>query len=436
MKQTIPVLCLLLFATAAIAQTSPNKLSLEQSIAFALENNPGLKNKKLDVEYARGQVLETTSIGLPQVNGSVQFNQNIELPVFVFPNPQTGEQMPIRVGQTFSTTAGISITQLIFDGQYLLGLKAAQQFVEMSSSLEKMNSAQLKNTVTKSYLLCLITAENLKLVQSNLSVIEKTYEQTAALQKAGFAEKLDVDRLMITKSNLETQIKTLENQVLLTEKLLKMNLGMEVNLPIELTDKIEVLYNLGNDLLLVEENSYTQRPEYAALTTQQGLNNLNLKRYKVSMVPSLSAFYNYQQAFYGDELTFDPWFSTSLWGLQMRIPIFKGMNTKAQLQKVNVEISKTENDLANFKQGAQLEVFQHQTKYKTNLENMNIQKQNMKLAEDVLSLTTKKFENGMGSNIEVISAQNDLKTAQTNYLNALYEVAISKTDLLKALGKN
>jgi outer membrane protein TolC len=120
----------------------------------------------------------------------------------------------------------------------------------------------------------------------------------------------------------------------------------------------------------------------------------------------------------------------------MRIPIFKGMNTKAQLQKVNVEISKTENDLANFKQAAQLEVFQHQTKYKTNLENMNIQKQNMKLAEDVLSLTTKKFENGMGSNIEVISAQNDLKTAQTNYLNALYEVAIAKTDLLKALGKN
>jgi len=436
MKQTIPVLCLLLLTTTAFAQSSPTKLSLEQSIAFALENNPGLKNKKLDVEYARGQVLETTSIGLPQVNGSVQFNQNLELPVFVFPNPQTGEQMPIRVGQTFSTTAGISITQLIFDGQYLLGLKAAQQFVEMASSLEKMNSAQLKNTVTKSYLLCLITAENLKLVQSNLSVIVKTYEQTAALQKAGFAEKLDVDRLMITKSNLETQIKTLENQVVLTEKLLKMNMGMEVNLPIELTDKIEVLYNIGNDLLTAEENSYTQRPEYVVLTTQQGLNNLNLKRYKVSMVPSLSAFYNYQQAFYGDELTFDPWFGTSLWGLQMRIPIFKGMNTKAQLQKVNVEISKTENDLSNFKQAAQLEVFQHQTKYKTNLENMNVQKQNMKLAEEVLSLTTKKFENGLGSNIEVISAQNDLKTAQTNYLNALYEVAIAKTDLLKALGKN
>ncbi len=291
MKQTIPVLCLLLLATTAFAQTSPTKLSLEQSIAFALENNPGLKNKKLDVEYARGQVLETTSIGLPQVNGSVQFNQNIELPVFVFPNPQTGEQMPIRVGQTFSTTAGVSITQLIFDGQYLLGLKAAQQFVEMASSLEKMNSAQLKNTVTKSYLLCLITAENLKLVQSNLSVIVKTYEQTAALQKAGFAEKLDVDRLMITKSNLETQIKTLENQVLLTEKLLKMNLGMEVNLPIELTDKIEVLYNLGNDLFLAEENSYTQRPEYAALTTQQGLNNLNLKRYFINRFSRIYPIY-------------------------------------------------------------------------------------------------------------------------------------------------
>lgn len=436
MKPLIYALCLLLATTSAMAQQTPTKLSLEQSIAYALENNPGLKNKKLDVEYARGQVLETTSIGLPQVNGSVQFNHNLELPVFIFPNPQTGEQSPVRIGQTYSTTAAVSVSQLLFDGTYLLGLKAAQQFVEMASSLEKMNSSQLKNTVTKSYLLCLITAENLKLVQSNLTVIDQSYQQTVALQKAGFAEKLDVDRLMIAKSNLETQIKTLSSQLVLTEKMLKLNLGMEVNQPIELTDKIETLYQMDAELLNTEENGYTQRPEYKVLMNQQGLNQLNLKRYKVSMAPSISAFYNYQQAFYGDDLTFDPWFGSSMWGLQMRIPIFKGLNTKAQLQKVNAEIGKTNNDLSNFKQAAQLEVFQHQSKFKTSLENMNVQKQNMKLAEEVLALTTKKFENGMGSNIEVISAQNDLKTAQTNYLNALYEVAIAKTDLLKALGKN
>lgn len=424
----------LFIQTESQAQGSTNSLTLEQAIAYAMEHNPNLQNKKLDVDYAKGQVLETTSIGLPQVNGSFNFQNNLELPVFVFPNPATGEQTPIRVGQKFNTTAGISVSQLIFDGQYLLGLKAAQEFVKMASSLEILSASQLKNQVTQTYLMVLLSAESMKLIEANLEMVKKTLEQTEALYKTGFAEKIDADRLRISKMNLETQLLSLKNQHDLSKDALKLTMGMPIENSIELTDKIEQLAVIELSILN-ETADYKNRPEYTVLTTQQKLNDLNLKRYKVSMIPSLAAFYNYQQAFYGDELDFDPWFGTSLWGLNMSIPIFKGMNTKAQLDKVGVDILKTNNDLANLKMAVSLEVNQHKSRYNTLLSNLEVQKQNVKLAEEVLAITLKKLENGMSGNLEVISAQTDLKTAQTNYIQSLYELALTRAQLNQALGK-
>jgi outer membrane protein len=436
MKKSMLLLGFIAFFSIVNAQTTSTSLSLEQAVSYALQNNTTLQNKKLDIDYARGQVLETASIGLPQINGKIDFNNNIQLPVFVFPNPATGRNEPIRVGQNFSTTAGISVSQLLFDGTYFLGLKAANQFVEMASQMENMSVAQVKNTVVKSYYLALIAAENLKLIKANYQVINKTYEQTLAMYKTGFAEKLDADRLFIAKSNLETQIKSIENQVEISLKMLKLNIGMDINAPLTLSDNLENLYTANEDLSIGDGDIYKVRPEYKVLNKQQELNQLNLKRYKVSLIPSISAFYNYQTATYSDELKFNPWFNTSLWGMSLKVPIFKGLNTKAQLDKVGVEILKTENEITNFKQAAGLEVFQAKSKYTINLESLALQKQNMNLAQEILTITSKKYENGLGSNLEVLTAQQDLKTSQTNYLNAIYDVLVAKADLLKALGKN
>lgn len=436
MKKIVMLFCLLAIIASTNAQTTPTALSLEQAVTYALQHNTSLQNKKLDVDYAKGQVLETASIGLPQVNGKVDFNNNLILPVFVFPNPVTGRNEPIRVGQNFSTTAGISVSQLLFDGTYFLGLKAANQFVEMANQMENLSISQVKNTVVKSYYLALIAEENLKLIKANYIVINKTYEQTLAMYKTGFAEKLDADRLFIAKSNLETQIKSIENQVEVSLKMLKLNIGMDINSPISLSDNLEKLYESKEDLTASENDIFKVRPEYKVLNKQQELNQLNLKRYKVSMVPTLSAFYNYQTSTYSDELQFNPWFNTSMWGMTLKIPIFKGMNTKAQLDKVGVEILKTENEMANFKQLAGIEVYQAKNKYTLNMESLDLQKQNMNLAQEILNITSKKYENGLGSNLEVLTAQQELKTAQSNYLNAIYDVLVAKADLLKALGKN
>lgn len=439
MKKTLLKALLVVLAAASTRHVSMGQatsLTLDQAVEYALKNNPTLKNKQLDVEYAKGQVLETSSIGLPQVSGAVNFNQNLLLPVFVFPNPQTGKNEPIRVGQTYSTTAGISVSQLLLDGTYFLGLKAAQEFVDMSSRLEKLNEAELKNAVVKAYYLALITDENLKLVKNNYELINKTYEQTFALYKTGFAEKLDADRLQVTKSNLETQIKALTNQADITKKLLKLNIGMDVNTEITLTDNLEKLYTANLEDAGDAADAYKQRPEYLVLQKQHDLNALNLKRYKVSMVPSLSAFYNLQTATYSNELTFNPWYNTSAWGLSLRVPIFKGLNTKAQLDKVNVQIKQNENEMAGFKNATTLEIYAAKQKYNLNMASLKVQKDNLLLSEEILKTSSVKFENGLGSNLEVISSQQDVRTAQTNYLNAVYDVLVAKADLMKALGKN
>jgi outer membrane protein len=213
-------------------------------------------------------------------------------------------------------------------------------------------------------------------------------------------------------------------------------IGMDINAPLTLSDNLGNLYTANEDLSIGDGDIYKVRPEYKVLNKQQELNQLNLKRYKVSLIPSISAFYNYQTATYSDELKFNPWFNTSLWGMSLKVPIFKGLNTKAQLDKVGVEILKTENEITNFKQAAGLEVFQAKSKYTINLESLALQKQNMNLAQEILTITSKKYENGLGSNLEVLTAQQDLKTSQTNYLNAIYDVLVAKADLLKALGKN
>ena len=427
----LTITLLLGFGSFAMAQT---KLSLKEAVDYALQNHPDIQNKVLGEKYADAQVMETRAIGIPQVSANVQFVNNIEKQVFVFPNPMTGKSEPIRVGNKYVTTGTVAASWLAFDASYFLGLRAAEAFTELAKLQTNMNQRDVAVNVTKAYYLVLITKENIGLLEQNVKTLGSVLFQTEGYYKNGFAEKLDVDRLKLTISNLNVQLDGLKDQAIITEKLLKMNMGMPVDNPIELTDNLEVLFKAS-----IEETNKTldakQRIEYQLLQSQLTLTNLDKKRFEVSKYPNLAFFANYQQNNFAETIDFGTWYANSFWGFRIGVPIFSGFSNKAQLVKRNITIEQTLNAIKSFENAANLEASMALAKYDRSVKTIETQKQNLALANEILQISTVKLKEGVGSNLEITNAQQEVKISQTNYLNAVYDLLNAQIELKKAYGK-
>jgi len=424
-------LTFLLFCSEVFGQST--KLSLKEAVDYAIQNHPDIQNKVLGEKYADAQVMETRSIGIPQVNANLQFVNNIQKQVFVFP-VAPGVYEPIRVGNKYTTTGTLAASWLAFDASYFLGLRAAEAFTDLSKLQTNMTKRDVAVNVTKAYYLVLITKENIALLEQNVKTLNSVLFQTEGFYKNGFAEKLDVDRLKLTISNLDVQLQGLKDQAGITEQLLKLNMGMPVETPIELTENLETLYKTA-----VEDNSKNFDPkgrvEYQLLSSQLILNNLDKKRFDVSKYPNLAVFYNYQQNNFAESIDYSKWYANSFWGFKIGIPIFSGFNNKAQLIKRNISIEQTLVTMKTFENAATLEANQALVKYERSIKTIEIQKQNLALANEILNISTAKLKEGVGSNLEITNAQQELKTSQTNYLNAVYDLLNAQIELKKAYGK-
>jgi outer membrane protein len=418
--------------SGAMAQST--KLSLIGALDYASQNHPDIKNKVLGEAYSQAQIMETKSIGIPQISGNLQFVNNIQKQVFVFPNPQTGINSPIRVGNNYTTTATLAANWLAFDASYFIGLRAAEALADLSKLQTNLNKNDVAVNVTKAYYLVLITKENISLLDQNMKTLEAVLFQTEGYYKNGFAEKLDVDRLQLTLSNLSVQLEGLKDQAIITEQLLKLNMGMPVTENIELTDNLESLYQT-----IVDENNQNfdakNRVEYKLLSSQLTLTQLDKKRYEVTKYPNLVFFANYAQNNFSDKIDYSTWYANSFWGFKVGVPIFSGFNNKAQLIKRNIQIEQTLNTIKSFENAATLEANMALTKFNRSLKAIETQKLNLALANEILKISTAKLKEGVGSNLEITNAQQEVKTSQTNYLNAIYDLLNAQIELKKAYGK-
>lgn len=428
------LLSLLVILVSHTIQGQSSRFSLNEAVDYALKTHPDVKNKELSEKYSDAQVMETRAIGIPQVSANVQFVNNIQKQVFVFPNPATGKNEPIRVGNNYTTSAVVSASWLALDASYFLGLKAAQALTDLAKLQTNMNKQEVAVNVTKAYYLVLITRENVDLLKENIKTLETIYNQTEAYYKNGFAEKVDVDRLKLTLSNLNVQLESLNDQAVITEKLLKLNMGMPIESAIELTDNLEALYKAVNQSLS-NEFSPKDRVEFQILKSQQTLTTLDKKRFEVSKYPNLAFFANYQQNNFSETINFNTWYANSFWGFRMGIPIFSGMNNKAQLIKRDVNLAQIQNTIQAFENASKLEAQSALVRYNRSLKTLEVQKQNLELANEILRISSVKLKEGIGSNLEITNAQQELKTSQTNYLNAIFDLLNAQIELKKAYGK-
>lgn len=428
----------LLFISVILNAQEVTKLTLAQSIDYALQNNVNVKSSKADEEIAHQKVNELKGFGTPQINGEATLNDFLQIPVTVLPESfedQFGTRT-VKFGTKYTAVAGLSATQLLFDGSYIAGLQASHTYEDLSTKKTTQTRIETAVAVAKAYYGVLVSKERLILINNNVDRLKKLRDDIKITYETGLAEKLDYDRANLTYNNLVIQQINTERMVDISYKLLKFQMGMDLKTPIDLTDKLD-LSKLEN-FALPDSADASLRIEYSVLQTSRRLQELDLKRYKSAYYPSLVAFGNFSTSGYRDEFTiFNPdykWYPTSIIGLTLKVPIWDGLQRSSKIKQSKMELQKLEYAKENLVKSIDFEYANAKTNLENNMALLETNKKNREIATEIVRASQIKFDNGIGSSLEVVDAESSLKEADTNYFAALYAAIISKIDLEKSLG--
>lgn len=445
MKNTIHFIVLLLFighpmAKAQTIDPTNYSFSLKQVIDYALAHQADVLNAGIDEEIAKNTVRQTVGIGLPQVSTNFNFQDYLKVPTSLLPGEvfgQPGTQIPVQFGVKYNSSVGIELNQMIFDGSYIVGLQASKTYKELSVRNSARTRIETAVAVTKAYYSALVSTEQLALIDANLSQLTKSLNDTEALFKNGFAEKIDVDRLQVLKNNLETERENVTNLLVVNIDMLKFQMGMPIQVNLELTDKINDVRSESVQVQETDSSVYRSRIEYSLLETQRKLDELDFRRYKSQFLPTLKGFASANKSFQSNDFTdlYSRSFPTSVIGLTLSWNLINGGQRIYQMRNAKLAIRKTDNNLFNLKNGIAQEVSVSQKMYVNSSRSVENQERNLNLAQEILRVTRIKYEQGVGSSLEVTTAETSLKEAQNNYINALYDLLINKVNLQKATGQ-
>lgn len=440
MKNISLLFMLLLPGTSVLWSQATNSFSLDQAIEYAAENHSEIRLEQLNVLDAEKQILEFKATGIPKLNASGSWNHFIDIPTQIVPDftGGGGPVMPFQFGLNNNVTVGVDLSVLIFDGSFLVGLQAQKLFRDLTQRQVNVKRHELKNRVTQAYMAALIAEKNAGLLDQNIASLEEIVAETRATYEAGFAEKLDVDRLRLSLENLKTERQKVGRLLEVSHNLVKFQMGYPLDQPIELSDSFDEISQLEwtQEWVANDPIDPSKRPEYDVITLGEELNKANIKRLQASYLPVLRGFFSYSEVLQRNDLFQDeiPWFPTTVAGLSFSFPIFDGLQRTAMIQRARVDLDKTRVQKAQFFTGMELEVrnnrIQLQNAYETSLS----RKRSLDLAEEIYETAQIKFREGVGSSLELAQAESDMITAQGNYIEALYDLVVAKADLDHALG--
>lgn len=436
------IVLLLFIGNMVLAQpdSSQSAFSLDQAIEFAFNNNVEVQNAQLGIEQARRNVKEQTAQGLPQMNGKIEYTNFPALPVSLIPaeflGGQKGEFEEIRFGTEHNLSATVSLSQMIFDGRFFNGLQAAKVAVDLSRKQYDLSKVEVRYIITKAYYNALISRQYVGILEESIGSAEKLYNDTKAMYENGFVESIEVDRLMLALTNIRTRLNSVKRQSTLAEGLLKFQMGYDITRPITLTDSLDSK-TIADHSLLNKEVSPSNRTDYQLLETQQLLRETYLKTIRSGYYPTANLFGNVEETAQRNEFNFfdfeKDWYATVLWGVTINIPIWDSFRKHNSIQEEKLNIETIRNRKSNMQQAIQLELMQNQTAYANALESFEAQKENLELAERIFNVATAKYNEGVGSSLEVESAQSSLYQTQLSYINALMDLVQAKADLKKTL---
>ncbi|PCJ81888.1 MAG: hypothetical protein COA49_02690 [Bacteroidetes bacterium] len=454
--------------TTTLAQTSPTELSLEGALEIAKESSYSMriaKYRELEAETTRKQVLAS---GLPHINGTIDYNNFIEIPTqvapadaFAFPDylntylydlgVATG--VPINAppvdpnaisefqfGSPQSASIGFTATQLIFSGSYIVALQVAKVFEESKAITTAKTEVETIKAVSFAYHTCLAAARNVETLRSALKLTEKVFQETKAMAEEGFIESNDVDVIELSVRKLKHELANSELQQELTLSLLLFQIGLPVDTKIELTDTMEGLRQKMN--IEFEEIDVAESPSVMEQRYLYELSDWNFKSKKMSSLPTISGFYTNSQNAQRDVFNMfdfnEKWYPTQLWGLQIKMPLFGSFEGKHIRKKALVQTYLAATALELATQAAELELSAARAEFKRATSSILEAESNVQLASRIYDNVTLAHNEGVKSSFELTQAQNDLLSgegiligSQLNWLNAHARLKAATTTISK-----
>jgi len=440
-KKVLVISLILMAFTAGMNAQDTLTLSLDEAKKMALKNNFELRNSLNDIETARYKVKETVATGFPQVDATINYMDNIGLPVQLVPGDffgEPGKDIEVQFGTKYSSSAGATVNQLIFSGSYIVGLQAAKAYLEQSQKNYQKSRIEVIRTVSEAYFLVLATEETIEVLDSTLAITKKLAQQTEIIVASGFQEETDADQLNLLVSDLETARNNAIDQLSIARSLLRFHLGMKDNQRLVLLNE-----DIDRMIELAAPESFISKPfdlnnniDFRILKNQQDLALLQVKLEKSAYLPNISAFLNYQtQAQRQNWDFFDAkgkWYSSSMLGVTMNIPLFSSGERYAKVRQAQFQFEKTR--VAEEQVGTQLKL-QYETS-QSELKNALLTYQNTiknrSVAEKIFLRTGIKYTEGIVSSLEYLNAHNQYLNAQSQYINASLNL-LNKTASLESL---
>lgn len=422
------------------AAPEKQEYSLKDAIDFALKNNNGTKNARLDYLSTKKRALEVITIGLPTINANVDYQNFFQLPVQLIPGELVGapgKSIELKFGKPQNLKFGVDASQLIFDARYFVGLKARKEMVFASEKAVDKSEIDTRKQVYTAYYAALVAEESYKLIQGNLSTLEKLLSETKALYKEGFAEELDVQRMQLSIATLKSAIKDVQNKSVNAKDNLKFVMGVSQDADITLTENLDALIAQAAPMDNFAFDS-KNRIEYTLLNTQKNLLGYDIKQKQAGYYPAMYFFFNYGVNAQRDKFDFwnnGKWFRQGIWGVTLKIPVFDSFNRYAIVQQAKIKQVQAMNDLENFKQASKLQATVARNNYATAIDQLKDQKQNLELAKKIQNKSMIMFKEGVGSSLALAQADADVVNTQLAYIQAVFNVLNSKTELDAALGK-
>ena len=432
---------IMLIAFWPVCALLAQEFSLEEAINYASENSNTAKFNDLNYRDAEARIKETTAIGLPKLNGSINYNYNYKIQQVVIPDFMDPSQtQTLEFGVNHGASAGLDFNQLLFDAQYIYGLRAARAYRGLVSTQSDLSMRDVRYQVAQAYLAAWIIGENLSIVQKNIDNLQSTLDETIIIYENGFAEKLDIDRLQLSVRSLQTQYNNLERNYQLALDQLKVVMNYPITENIALTEDftlqidqikaMDVSPGLGIDL--------SNRPEMAVFTQQELINDINVKRLKGGYIPNLVLFANYRaflnrnDLFNGSE---PGWLGAGAVGAQINVPIFDGYEKKAGIERARLNLENVLTRKAQFEHAATAEIRNARMRLFNAQQSLNESESNLELAEEIYRVTKIKYNEGVGSSLETTQAESEVYGAQSQVLQAKYNLFNAHIDLEKALGR-
>ncbi len=428
---------------AAPQQKEVRSFSLKSAREFAVANSFEAKRSQIDVETAHLKLKETVASGLPQITSAISYSDNLKLPTSLIPNFFEGkldEKIPVQFGTQHNASVNLQVQQMVFNGSYFVGLQTTKIYQSVAAMGQERTRLTVRENVTGTYYLILVAEENERILKASLDSVEKTAGEVRELNKEGFLADTDADLLQITVNQIRNGLQTLGRQKAVAAKLLKFQMGLDLDEEIRLTDTLaDVLAGAETDESLQAEFNLESNIDYQLTQGQARLADMALKNERAKYWPAVSAFFTFQQNAFRSRFDFfrssEKWFPFQILGLNISIPIFRSGAQSARVEQAGLAADQAHQAALQAARGVQLEVEQTKARLFSARDNYQTMKDNMRLTEKVYEATLEKYREGLSSSMELSQAHEKFLQSESGYIQALSDflTALNKLDRLTTI---